>query len=179
MTKAISKIPAKDKRDNLDSASRGPVQQTLLGCIAKGDNELAEEIGDTSIWDIARKGVKAECPSQRVDQCLFQLVSLEVLVTDALLVDPDTLDCKSPVLLAEPSGVELIVGHEDEKENTNGGSQEARDKEHNFPRCDCRSVQPCTLCDPIRHQPAKDLRESIEAEPNARSKALLFLGVPL
>ncbi len=102
--------------------------------IAKGDDELGEEVADSAVGDVGCGGVENECPCQRVCEGFFQLVHFEVLVSDALLVDADTFDGKATVFFAQPACVELVVGHEEKKENTDYSCEETRDKEDDFPR---------------------------------------------
>lgn len=151
----------------------------MVGGVAKRDDELAEEIADTSIRNVGCERIEHEGPSQRIRKGFFQLICFEVFVSDTLLVDPYPLDSKSSIVFAEPSCVELIVWHKVEKDASNSHCQKACHKEYNPPRCNSRAMTLSTDSDAIRQQSAENLCPSVEAEPYAYSCPLFFLGVPL
>jgi len=99
----------------------------LLRCVSKRHDKLTEEVADASIGDIGRGGIECESPCQWVSQGFFKLVCFEMLVANPLLVDSHSFDGASAVRLAKPTSVELIIGHHEEKDHTNSGSQEAVD----------------------------------------------------
>jgi len=70
-----------------------------------------------TVRDISNERVKEERPAQRIDQRLFQLIPLEVLVTHALRIDPDTLNCQNPILLTQPPTVQLVIRHYPQERN--------------------------------------------------------------
>ena len=196
MAVSVAEIPAKDQGDDFDSTARRPVKQTLLRSITERYDELTEKVGDASlsrvsldslfvntlvshIRYIGRAGVKNKCPRQRVGQGLLQLIQLEVFIANPLLVDAHTLNRESAVLFAKPSSVELIVWHHEEEDTSDHGSQEASNEEDDLPGSNCGAVEGGATGNAISYQATKDLRKTVEAEPDTHSCALLSLCVPL
>ena len=64
----------------------------MLGGVAEGDDELAEEVADAAVGDVPGQGEEDEGPGYGVEEGFFQLVRFEVLVANALLVDADSFD---------------------------------------------------------------------------------------
>lgn len=77
--------------------------------IAKGYNQLREEVCDTSVRDVSNKRVKGKGPHQRVSQSLFKLIPLEVLVTNPLLVDPYSLHRQDSLPFTQPTSIQLVI----------------------------------------------------------------------
>lgn len=102
-----------------------------------------------------------------------------MFVSDPLLIDAHALHCEYAVILAKPSGVELIVWHHKQEDTSDRGSQKAGDEEDDLPGSNGGTVQARASGDAISYQTSKDLRETIEAEPGPRSQTLFSLRVPL
>lgn len=92
MAVAITQIAADDKSDDFDGTTRRSVEQALFWRVAKGDDQLAEEVGNAAVRNICCTSVESESPGHRVKERFLELVHFEVLVSDTLLVDADTLD---------------------------------------------------------------------------------------
>jgi len=133
---AVTEPPAANERYYLYHSAGGTVEKTLLRRIPKRNDQLAEEICESSIGNISHYGVEHECPCERIKESLLELVKLEMLVADALLVDADTLDAESSVIFAKPASIELVVWHDEEEDDTDGNSKEACDEEDDFPGSD-------------------------------------------
>lgn len=115
----IAKVATDDQGNNLYRPTGRPVQQALFGRVAEGDDQLAEEIGDSPIGYICNQSIEGKSPCERVEKCFFQLVELEVLVADTLLIDSHPFDSKLTVIGTEPASIELVIGHEDEEQGAN------------------------------------------------------------
>jgi hypothetical protein len=107
------------------------------------------------------------------------LVHLEVLVSDTLLIASDTLNGKNSIFLAQKACIELTVRDNPKEDEPNADSQATSDQEDDLPGLDTGSVETCAFCNTVCHQTTKDLRESVEREPDASTGALLFLSIPL
>ena len=77
------------------------------------------------------------------------------------------------------SHLQLIVWHNEPKENTQNGSETTIDEEDNLPGRDGRPTCFGSNGDSICNESAKYLGESVEREPDARPCSLLFLRIPL
>lgn len=102
-----------------------------------------------------------------------------MLVSDTLLIAPDTFDGENSVFLTQETSIELTVRNKPEKDKSNAYGQASSNQEDDFPGLDTGSVETCAFCDAVSHQTTEDLCESVEREPDASAGALLFLGVPL
>jgi len=67
---------------------------------------------------ISDESVEEECPAQRIDQRLLQLIPLEVLIAHTLRINPDTLNRQNPILLAQPPTVQLVIRDDPQKRDT-------------------------------------------------------------
>jgi hypothetical protein len=85
---------------------------------------------------VLTKSVEDEGPYHGVSHGLLELVSLEMLITDPLLVDADALDGHEALILRQELGVELVVGHNPEEEHADGGGEEADYEEEQLPGLD-------------------------------------------
>lgn len=56
-----------------------------------------------------------------------------MLVADALLVDPDSLNCENAILLAQPSSIELVVRNDEQEDDADRHSQKSSKEEDNLP----------------------------------------------
>jgi hypothetical protein len=83
------------------------------------------------------------------------------------------------VLLAKPSAVQLVIGHDPQEYEANTNCQKASDKEDNLPRFDIGARLSATDRDAVRNAATEDLGKPIEAEPDTCARTLLFLCVPL
>jgi len=77
--------------------------------------------------------IERDSPCQRVCQSLLQLIELEVFVSDALLVRPNSLDSHDAVPRLQPPRVELIVRHDKPKYDAQGSGQQSIDEEDDLP----------------------------------------------
>jgi hypothetical protein len=136
-------------------------------------------VGVSTVRYIGDERVEEERPAQRVKQSFFQLVKLEVLVSDSLGVDSNTLNSQDAIFLAQPTAVELIVRYDPEEENTNAGSQESSYQENNLPGLDGGSRLTTPDSNAVSDTPAENLSPPVEAEPDTSARTLLFLCVPL
>jgi hypothetical protein len=132
-----------------------------------------------TIRNVSNQGVEEECPSQRIQQCLFELVHFEMLVSDTLLIASDTLNGQNPIFLAQETGIELTVRDNPEEDESNADGQASGNQENDFPGLDAGSVKTCAFCNAISYQTTEDLCESVEREPDTCARALLFLRIPL
>ena len=132
-----------------------------------------------TIGDIGYQRVKDKSPGQRVCQSFTQLIPLEVLVTNTLLVDTDTFDGKDAIFLAQPSSVELVIRYREKEYHADCSGQKSSKKENNLPASNGSWVSLGTFGNSIRNDATEDLRESVEGEPDACSRSLLFFRVPL
>jgi len=97
---------------------------------------LVEEVGDTSIWDISNKRNEEERPCHRVHQRLLHLIELEMLISNTLLINPDSRNSQNPIFLLQPPRVQLAIRHDPEEYKSQRNSQQARAQEDDFPRLD-------------------------------------------
>ena len=124
VAEAIAEVAAHDQGDDFDGAAGGAVEEGFFGGVAKGDDELGEEVADAAVWNVRHTGIEGERPRQWVEQGFFELVQFEMLVPDTLLVDADSLHRQYSVGLAQESCVELVIGHDEEEDATDNTSQE-------------------------------------------------------
>ena len=89
-----------------------------------------------------------------------------MLVSDTLLVYSHTLDSQNLVLLAKPSAVQLVVGHDPQEYEAHTNRQKSCDKEDNLPRFDVCARLAATDGDAVRNAAAEDLGKPIKAEPD-------------
>jgi hypothetical protein len=75
-----------------------------------------------TIRNIGYQRVENKRPSQGICQSFAELIPLEVLVANTLLIDTNTLNGKNAVFLAQPTSVELVVGHSEQENNANNSS---------------------------------------------------------
>lgn len=102
-----------------------------------------------------------------------------MLIPHALRIDPNPFDRQHPILLTQPPTIQLIIRNDPQKHKPQRRGQQSRRQKHDFPGLDVGSVLAAADGDAVREQAAEDLREPVEAEPDAGSAALLFGGVPL
>lgn len=95
---------------------------------------MAEEIADATIGNVGCESKECKRPCQGVEERFLQLVHLEVLVANALLIDPDSLDGEPTVEWTQPACIQLIVRDEDDEEYPNSSCEQAGDKEDDLPR---------------------------------------------
>lgn len=136
-------------------------------------------LGWLTVRDICCKGVKDKRPGHRVGQCFFELIQLEVLVADALLVDPHSLHGQDTVFLLQPAGIKLIIRNQPVEPHAQRDGQEARKKKDGFPWCDGRANRARSYGNAVCDQPAKDLSPAVEGEPDVDAGCLFVFGVPL
>lgn len=132
-----------------------------------------------TIRNICNESIKDKSPGHGIEKSLLELVHLEMLVTNSLLIDADSLDCQYTILWTEPASVELIVGHEEQEEDSDTYREKTSDEKHNLPRFNGRAVDRSAASDAIGHQTTKDLGKAVEREPDTDTSALLLFGVPL
>ena len=77
--------------------------------IVSSVNADAMQGDSTHIRYVCDKSKEEESPGEWIEQSFSKLVPLEVLVTNTLLIDPDTFDTEDAVLLTQPTGVQLVV----------------------------------------------------------------------
>jgi hypothetical protein len=142
-------------------------------------HQLREEVTDPAIRNIRHKRVERESPSQWVHQGLLQLIHLEVLVSNTLLVDPDSFDGQDSVTRLQPSSIELVVRHDEQEDNAQTCCETAIDQKYDLPGCDCCAMLAGPDRDAVGDEAAEDLTEAVEREPKAGTGALLLLRVPL
>lgn len=142
-------------------------------------DQLIEKVGDATIGDVGNKSKEEECPGHGIQQRFLDLVDLEVLVSDALLVDAHASDGEDTVLLLEPAAVQLAVGDNPEEDESKDHRKQTSDEEDNLPGRDSRSVSLSADRNAIGHEAAKDLSPAIETKPDVDSTALFLLGIPL
>ena len=175
----VAEPAAEDQGDDLDAAARGAVQEGLLLGVAKGDDELGEEVRNAAVGDGGGEADEDEGPGQRVGEGFAELVGFEVAVSDAWLVYADAFDGQAALRRGEPPGVELVVGHEEEEEDTHDDGEGAGDEEDGFPGGDGGAVFAGAFGDVVGDQAAEDLSHSVEAEPDSDPGAVFAFGVPL
>lgn len=179
MAVAVTKPPTPNECHNLHDSAGCTVEKTLLRRIPEGNDQLAEEVRDPSVWNIGDQSVEDECPCKGVNESFLELIGLEMFVADTLLVDTDALNAESSVFFAEPASVELVVWHHEEEHDADGNGKEACDEEDDLPRSDGGRMYAGPVGDSIGYTAAEDLSEAVEAEPDACSEALFSLGIPL
>lgn len=141
--------------------------------------QLTEEVGDTTVGDVGNQSVEEERPGHWVQQCLLDLVQLEVLVTNSLLVDADTRNSQYSVLFLQPARVQLVIRYDPEENAAQCDCQETRHKEDDLPRRDRGAVLPRADGNAVCDDTANNLSDTVEAEPDVHPAALFFLGIPL
>lgn len=82
-----------------------------------------------TIGDIANKGVEDHSPHQRILERLLELIHLEVLVAHSLLVDPDPLHSLQPLPFRQEAGVQLVVRHHKQEDDTHRRREQADNHE--------------------------------------------------
>lgn len=102
-----------------------------------------------------------------------------MLISNPLIVNPDPCHRQDPVLLLQPSRVQLAIRDDLPEYKAQGDSQEPCDEEDDLPRLDGRPVLVSSLCNAICDEPAQDLAPAVEAEPVVDSISLFGLGIPL
>lgn len=141
--------------------------------------QLTEEVGDTTIRNISNQRKKEERPCHRVQQSLFNLVQLEMLVANSLLVDAHPRDSQDPVFFLQPARVQLVIWDNPEEDAAQHDGQQTRYEEDDFPGFDGGAVFSCTDGDAVCDDAANDLADAVEAEPDVDAAALFSLCVPL
>jgi hypothetical protein len=86
---------------------------------------------------------------------------------------------QNTIVLLEPSGVQLVVGHVPPEENSEKDGQDPRGQIQPSPRSNVVRVCLYTFDDPIGEKATQDLSNTVEAEPQSDSVILFFFGVPL
>lgn len=142
-------------------------------------HQLREEIANPAIGDISRQGVKAKSPGQRIQERFFQLIPLEMFVTDTLLVDTNSLDGEDAIARLQPPCIQLIVRNDEEKHHAQSRRQAAVDQEDDFPGRDGCAVFSGADRNAICYQTAEDLAKSVEGKPDTCSGTLFLLRPPL
>ena len=88
-----------------------------------------------------------------------------MLVSYALLVTPNALDCKHALLIGQKPGIELIVWYEKEDDHADNCREEAGEQEDYLPGCERETM----LCGSSRYaigdKSTKYLAEAIKAIP--------------
>lgn len=102
-----------------------------------------------------------------------------MLVSNSLLVNTHTLDRKQALFLRKEARVELVIRHQVEESKAHANGQEASDEEDDFPRLNRGAVDICSASDAIGDETTKDLRPTVEREPDTGPEALFALRVPL
>lgn len=141
--------------------------------------QLTEEVSDTAIGDIRNNGVEEERPGHRIQQCLFHLIKLEMLISNTLLVNSDTSDRQHAVLLLQPPRVQLVIRHNPQEHDAQTNRQQPSHQEDNLPRLNRRAVLGCADRNAVGNHTTENLADAIEAEPDVDSDALFVFGVPL
>jgi hypothetical protein len=136
-------------------------------------------VRNPTVRNIGDQCIEEEGPAQWIEQRLFQLVDFEMLVAHTLTVDSDSLHGKNSLFFRQPAAIELVVRHRPEENDADADRQETREEKDDLPRFEKRAVLTRSYRDTVRHQAAEDLGESVEGEPDACARSLLFLGVPL
>lgn len=95
----------------------------MLIAISKRGNELREEVCEAAVGNVRHERVEEEHPSERIEQCLLELIELPVLVAHALFVDTDAFNRQDSILLVQKPRIELAVWDDEEKENTDNGCE--------------------------------------------------------
>ena len=119
-----------------------------------------------TVGDVSDERVEEECPAQRIDQRLFQLIPLEVLVTHTLRINPNTLNSQNPILLTQPPTVQLVIRHYPQKRDTKTRSKQSRNQENNLPRLHDSSVFTTSHSNAVSNAAAENLRKAVETEPD-------------
>ena len=124
---------------------------------------------DCTIRNIRNKRVEEKCPAQRIQQRLFQLVPLEMLVAHTLGIHSDALDSQHAVFLAQPPAVELVVRDDPQEGDSKGCCQEAGDEKDDFPGLDGSAVFAAADSDAVGEAAAEELGKAVETEPDCCS----------
>jgi len=132
-----------------------------------------------TVGDVSDERVEEECPAQRIDQRLFQLIPLEMLVTHTLRINPNTLNCQNPILLTQPPTVQLVIRHDPQERNTKTRRKQSRNQENNLPGLHDSAILATSHSNAVSNAAAEDLRKAVETKPDGCAGTLLFLGVPL
>lgn len=140
---------------------------------------MAEKVGDATIRNIGQQRVKEESPGHWVGESFFQLIHLEMFVSDPLLVDSNTLHGKDSVLFGQPSGVQLVVRNHVEEVKSQYDREQSSYQENNLPWRNGGAVRGGPDGNAIGHESSEDLTETIETEPDTRPLALFLLRPPL
>lgn len=102
-----------------------------------------------------------------------------MFVTDTLLVFAHPFNSEQSIFLTQKSRIQLTIRHQPQEHNTHSDGQKSSEDENDFPRSDGASTLFSPFGNSVGNQAAKDLRETIEAEPDVDAEALLTFGVPL
>lgn len=89
------------------------------------------------------------------------------VLTDALLIAPNSSNGENSVRFAEPASVELVIRHNEPEDKAEASGKESKDKKDNFPWFNGQPVLPCSYRDPVCDKTADDLTDTVEAEPDA------------
>lgn len=73
----------------------------------------------------------------------------------------------------------MVIGHHEEEDGPDEGSEQAYNQEQQLPRFNGNRVPGRADSDPVCDKTTKDLAPAVEREPYASPGALFFGGVPL
>jgi hypothetical protein len=132
-----------------------------------------------TVWDVGKQGEDNKCPDQGVRQRLLKLVPLEMLISNALLVHPNTLDSHQTLMFRQEARIELTVRHVPYKQCTHQGCKQAKHEEDQLPPLNRERMSLGTNSNTVRDNPADNLAPPVETEPPSHSSTLFGFRVPL
>lgn len=80
--------------------------------------QLVKEVGETAVGYISNQRIQKECPRHRIQQCLLDLIQLEMFIPDSLLIIPHPGDGQHAIFFLQPPSVELAIRHHPEENGT-------------------------------------------------------------
>lgn len=141
--------------------------------------QLAEKVRNTPIRNIGNEREEKESPGHWIQKGFFDLIPLEVFVTDTLLVDSHASNRPNTIFLGQPTGIQLAVWDNPKEKKAQGNSEQSCEKENNLPRFNSRSVFCGSNRDAVGDETTQNLAPAIEAIPEIDSFPLLIAGIPL
>lgn len=97
---------------------------------------MAEKVSDTTVRDISNQRIEEERPCHWVKQRFFDLIHLKMLITDSLLVNPNSSHGQHSVFFLQPTRIQLVVWYNPIEDQAQQDGQHAGEQEDNLPRRD-------------------------------------------
>ena len=192
MFNPISKVEKEKDCNDFDAASWRSVQEGLFGGIPESLNEKGEEIRYPAVGNIRQKRIEEITPSLYINKPLnftkgitgisesfHELMFLEMSIPHALLIHPYPFDRQDFLPRTQKPGLQRTIRHIHKQQHSKPGRGKSRPKKHDPPPRKQSLSIPRTPGNRIRHDPAKDLCEHVEREPESRARTLFVFLVPL